>query len=80
MGDIINKFKRVKIDIIADIDQIKKIHLRKKRVLHVFAKLCKKYNIDIYRIFQNIRKLEIYQVISRKIFIFVNRSILLTNY
>lgn len=77
MGDIINKFKRVKIDIIADIDQIKKIHLRKKRVLHVFAKLCKKYNIDIYRIF---RKLEIYQVISRKIFIFVNRSILLTNY
>ncbi|XP_061942880.1 uncharacterized protein LOC133667679 [Apis cerana] len=40
MGNLLEKFKKIKVDTAAGIDQIKKLHLRKKGALHVFAKLC----------------------------------------
>ncbi|PBC25188.1 Retrovirus-related Pol polyprotein from type-1 retrotransposable element R2 [Apis cerana cerana] len=40
MGNLLEKFKKIKIDTAAGIDQIKKLHLRRKGALHVFAKLC----------------------------------------
>lgn len=40
VGNLINKFKKIKADTAAGTDQIKKLHLRKKGAWHVFAKMC----------------------------------------